>query len=174
MLLPSGQYVDRASLDHYTDNEAKWGRSANDPFTGLHFTDHRKAIFDAKLKSRIDAFVLGCKTEESSSQPLAKKAKVQEEPNFDFKGGNLDALLSQALQGKDRILGSASSKKSCKNCVSQDNQDLYNAKCCNKNLNLLCKKCLLKLTSTMKCQQCHKQLMKKDFHRFHSDYESVS
>ena len=165
MLLPCGQYVDRASLDRYIDNEAKWGRSANDPFTGVPFTDNRKAIFDAKLKSRIDAFVLGLKPEEST----VKKPKI-EESHFDFKGGNLDALLSQALQGKDRIFGSGAknTKKQCKNCTDQ--VDLYNAKCCSNN-NLLCKKCLLKLTTHSKCHQCNKQLMKKDFQRFHSDYE---
>ena len=59
MLLPSGQYVDRSSLDNYNQIEAKWGRSANDPFTGLAFTETKKAIFDDKLKSRIDTFVLG-------------------------------------------------------------------------------------------------------------------
>ena len=59
MLLPCGQYVDRSSLDNYNSNEAKWGRIPNDPFTGQTFTESRKAIFDAKLKSRIDAFVLG-------------------------------------------------------------------------------------------------------------------
>lgn len=62
MLLPCGQYVDRSSLDNYNDIESKWGRSPNDPFTGLIFTTERKAVFDAKLKSRIDAFVLGIKT----------------------------------------------------------------------------------------------------------------
>ena len=101
MLLPSGQYVDRASLDHFIDNEAKWGRAANDPFTGLPFTENRKAIFDAKLKSRIDAFVLGLKPdypEESKS----KAAKI--EPDFDFKGWNLYDLLSFFAREKSNIL----------------------------------------------------------------------
>ena len=98
MLLPSGQYVDRASLDHFIDNEAKWGRAANDPFTGLPFTENRKAIFDAKLKSRIDAFVLGLKPdypEESKS----KAAKI--EPDFDFKGWNFDAFF-KSLKNKQK------------------------------------------------------------------------
>jgi len=116
-------------------------------------------------KSRIDAFVLGLKPdypEESKS----KAAKI--EPDFDFKGGNLDALLNQALKGKDRILGNHQ-KKHCKNC-NQD-QELYNAKCC-LNWNLLCKKCLLSSSSKPShCQKCNKQLTKSDFHRFHSDYE---
>ena len=62
MLLPCGQYVDRSSLDNYNQIEARWGRSPNDPFTGLAFTDTKKPIFDDKLKSRIDSFVLGFKT----------------------------------------------------------------------------------------------------------------
>ena len=58
MLLPSGQYVDRSSLDNYIQIESKWGRHPNDPFTGLTFSETNKAIFDDKLKARIDAFVL--------------------------------------------------------------------------------------------------------------------
>ena len=120
---------------------------------------------------RTGNFVLGLQPdypEESISS--SKAAKI--ESNFDFKGGNLDALLNQALQGKDRILGSHQ-KKCCKNCNTKD-QELYNAKCdcSNVNWNLLCKKCLLSSSvSSSHCEKCNKQLTKKDFHRFHSDYE---
>jgi hypothetical protein len=37
MILPCGQWVDRSSLDTYNSHEAKWGRPANDPFTGNIF-----------------------------------------------------------------------------------------------------------------------------------------
>ena len=48
MLLPCGQYVDRSSLDNYNQIEAKWGRKPNDPFTGLGFSETKKAIFSQK------------------------------------------------------------------------------------------------------------------------------
>ncbi len=58
MLLPSGQRIDRDTLDKYNKNEAIWGRAPNDPFTGKFFTETLKPIFDSSLKARIDAFVL--------------------------------------------------------------------------------------------------------------------
>ena len=60
LLYPLINYpVDRSSLDNYNQIEAKWGRKPNDPFTGLGFSETKKAIFDDKLKARIDSFVLG-------------------------------------------------------------------------------------------------------------------
>ena len=58
MVLPCGQVIDRINLDKYIENEAKYGRSPNDPFTGRAFTAASKPIFDGKLKSRIDEYVL--------------------------------------------------------------------------------------------------------------------
>ena len=45
-----------------TKFQPKWGRKPNDPFTGLGFSETKKAIFDDKLKARIDSFVLGAET----------------------------------------------------------------------------------------------------------------
>ena len=94
------------------------------------FSDQRKPIFDSKLKSRIDNYVLKINTKIDvvfSQPPTAKKSKIDfatssssscaeniniaknsspEENNFNYQGSNLDALLNQALQGKDRILSS--------------------------------------------------------------------
>ena len=58
MVLPCGQVIDRSNLDKYIENEAKYGRNPNDPFTGRVFTTASKPIFDGKLKSRIDEYVL--------------------------------------------------------------------------------------------------------------------
>ena len=58
MVLPCGQFVDRKNLDKYVENEAKFGRKPNDPFTGKPFTNSSYPIFDGKLKSRIDEYVL--------------------------------------------------------------------------------------------------------------------
>merc|ERR1711863_31432 len=58
MVLPCGQVIDRKNLDTYLENEAKYGRPANDPYTGRPFTKTSYPIFDDKLKCRIDEYVL--------------------------------------------------------------------------------------------------------------------
>ena len=175
MLLPCGQYVDRASLDHYNEIEAKWGRSPNDPFTGLAFTDVRKAIFDAKLKSRIDTFVLGVhQGAAASTSKLTKVDNSSSDKNFDYKGGNLDALLSQALEGRQRILGASKKAKECEKCgQSSAALDLYTANCCcNKcDVMIMCKSCLLRSgDEKWKCNACNKPLTKRDFAKCHHKY----
>jgi U-box domain-containing protein 5 len=44
MVLPSGQIVDKSTLDEYAKREAVWGRQPNDPFTGKIFTKDRRPI----------------------------------------------------------------------------------------------------------------------------------
>lgn len=171
MLLPCGQYVDRSSLDNYIDIEKNWGRSPNDPFTGVIFTDSRKPVFDAKLKSRIDAFVLGVNNAApSTSAHVIKKAKVKtEESSFAFNGGNLDALLNEALKSscKDPIIGRKKQhQRSCRKCAKFE--DLYASNCCKEEI-FLCKSCLLsnKFEPLEQCQMCKKTRTKRDFFKFH-------
>lgn len=58
VVLPSGHSVDQLTLEKYLESEASWGRSPNDPFTGLPFVDGRKPLPDAALKARIDSYLL--------------------------------------------------------------------------------------------------------------------
>lgn len=58
MLLPSGNSVDRTTLEKYTTEEAKYGRLASDPFTGIVFHGSKQPIPNTSLKSRIDEFLL--------------------------------------------------------------------------------------------------------------------
>ena len=44
MVLPSGQIVDKSTLDEYSRREAAWGRAPNDPFTGKIFTRDRRPV----------------------------------------------------------------------------------------------------------------------------------
>lgn len=44
MVLPSGQIVDKSTLDQYNRREEAWGRAPNDPFTGKVFTRDRRPI----------------------------------------------------------------------------------------------------------------------------------
>ena len=75
MVLPCGQVIDRINLDRYIENEAKYGRSPNDPFTGRAFTAASKPIFDGKLKTRIDEYVLS--RNGLSMKDIREKRKLQ-------------------------------------------------------------------------------------------------
>ncbi|XP_071339456.1 RING finger protein 37 isoform X2 [Trachinotus anak] len=58
MLLPSGVSVDSTTLEEYQKREATWGRTPNDPFTGVPFTSNSKPLPNPQLKTRIDHFLL--------------------------------------------------------------------------------------------------------------------
>ena len=58
MLLPSGNSINRTTLEKYTTEEAKYGRLASDPFTGIVFHGSKQPIPNTSLKSRIDEFLL--------------------------------------------------------------------------------------------------------------------
>nr|XP_019563238.2 RING finger protein 37 [Aedes albopictus] len=58
MILPSGKLVDQSTIEKHNQQEQKWGRQASDPFTSLIYTETRKPIFNAALKSRIDQFLI--------------------------------------------------------------------------------------------------------------------
>uniref|UniRef100_A0A146P956 RING finger protein 37 n=1 Tax=Fundulus heteroclitus TaxID=8078 RepID=A0A146P956_FUNHE len=58
MLLPGGMSVDSSTLEEYQKREATWGRTPNDPFTGVPFTSSCQPLPNPQLKSRIDRFLL--------------------------------------------------------------------------------------------------------------------
>jgi len=59
MTLPSGNCVDRSTLDRCADSLAAWGGHPRDPFTGKLFKEGYKPVFNVNLKSRIDRWLLG-------------------------------------------------------------------------------------------------------------------
>lgn len=88
MLLPSGVSVDNSTLEEYQKREATWGRSPNDPFTGVPFTSSCCPLPNPQLKSRIDQFLLqkGMKRRdgmlgraESGENPQASRLLVSED-----------------------------------------------------------------------------------------------
>ena len=81
--------------------------------------------------------------------------------DFNYQGTNLDALLSQALQGTSRILGS---KKNLCCSICDQSDELYKAQCggC-KSEKLLCKRD--KLTLRHLVQQKIEQKIKVPFDR---------
>ena len=80
MVLPCGQFVDRKNLDKYLENEAKFGRKPNDPFTGKPFSNTSYPIFDGKLKSRIDEYVLN---KNGISLSYLREKRKRENAQFD-------------------------------------------------------------------------------------------
>jgi U-box domain-containing protein 5 len=58
IILPSGKIIDQKTLEKHGYNEAKWGRSVSDPFTGIHLNNVHKPIAALPLKARIDKFLL--------------------------------------------------------------------------------------------------------------------
>jgi len=56
--LPSGNVVDESTLKRFNDQQASWGRSPSDPFTGKLFNADHKPLFDTSLKARIDSYLL--------------------------------------------------------------------------------------------------------------------
>ncbi|KAL5285207.1 UBOX5 family protein [Megaselia abdita] len=57
-ILPSGKIVDQSTIDKHSLNEANWGRSPSDPFTGVAFARGRQPILNLDLKARIEKFLL--------------------------------------------------------------------------------------------------------------------
>ncbi|RWS26679.1 RING finger protein 37-like isoform X2 [Leptotrombidium deliense] len=77
MILPSGNTIDKSTLEKYIKNEASWGRPPNDPFTNKTFNKNMEPVPNTALKVRIDTFL----TESHSSL-------TQEElPNSRIVGG---------------------------------------------------------------------------------------
>ena len=58
LLLPSGNTIDRSTLDKYIIEEEKYGRLPSDPFTGIVFHDRQQPVPNSSLKSRIDEYLL--------------------------------------------------------------------------------------------------------------------
>ena len=85
MLLPSGHYVDQATIDKFSSVENSWGRPSADPFTGVAFTSAVKPKFCAHLKAQIDKFLT------KNSQHYASLGRT---------AGNADQLEKHLLSRK--------------------------------------------------------------------------
>ncbi|XP_012268333.2 RING finger protein 37 [Athalia rosae] len=68
IVLPSGKIVDHFTLERHEQNEALWGRSPSDPFTGIPFSANSRPAVATALKVRIDKFLI-----ENSNEDEIKK-----------------------------------------------------------------------------------------------------
>ncbi|KAJ0068105.1 hypothetical protein NL108_015833, partial [Boleophthalmus pectinirostris] len=81
MLLPSGVSVDHSTLEEYQKTEATWGRSPNDPFTGVPFTTSSQPLPHPQLKARIDHFLLQKGPLKHIEGRLGRQAEVNPHPS---------------------------------------------------------------------------------------------
>jgi len=58
MMLPSGNTIDKNTLEKYINEEEKYGRLPSDPFTGIVFHGSKTPIPNSSLKARIDDYLL--------------------------------------------------------------------------------------------------------------------
>lgn len=58
MVLPSGKYVDRSTVEKCIEHDNTYGRTPCDPYTGIPFTDTLKPMPVPELKGRIDSFLI--------------------------------------------------------------------------------------------------------------------
>lgn len=190
MVLPSGKIVDRSTLDRCQRNDECWGRMAADPFTGQCFTELRKPLFDAALKSRIDKFLMtNANRPETSHIPrtvgttkrthiaaaltATSTATSSSVAEISKRPRSLDEAVHSALQTITRFSRplrnvTAISDAGCLKC-GQCNE-LYAVEKCT---HFICRKCLLELgaisdgDSVQHCDSCGISFKSCDVKRLH-------
>jgi len=131
MVLPSGKYVDRSTIEKCIEHDTIYGRIPCDPFTGIPFTDTLKPMPVPELKGRIDSFLMkhaenenikcipravGKRSFSFYTERQAKMVKVQ--CSSCDKNNNLYCLPCKHLQ--------------CRNCLQNDR---IQCNICNINFN---------------------------------------
>lgn len=137
MTLPSGNTIDRDTLEKHIENEKSFGRKPGDPFTGLKFTDSRKPVINTALKSRIDMFLM-----ENSNNPKTFSLK---------RALGSDWTNPKRLKIED---------KKC--CTCEETTALYVIPC----RHYYCRKCLLGIHN-IKCENCGHEFAKSEATRCH-------
>lgn len=187
MVLPSGKIVDQSTLNRCQRNDECWGRVAVDPFTGQCYSDLRKPIFDAKLKSRIDKFLMMNASRPETLQiprtvgtakrkhtAVASTTTVTRSPVIEIskRPRSLDEAVHSALQTITRFSKplknvSVISECCCLKC-GQCNE-LYTLEKCS---HFICRKCLLEIRannddSVQHCDSCGISFKSCDVKRLH-------
>ena len=148
VLLPSGQTIDRATLDKHILSQTEWGRPPSDPFTGISFTEAYQPVPNVSLKLRLDQQLINNSVPTSSGKytpsGLATNGKQnirlnerrnEISQNHCFKSKSVEQFstlpnsqCSGCPEVNDSKLGSSKSAKR----VLRIPQTLYNPlRCCN-------------------------------------------
>ncbi|XP_055610478.1 RING finger protein 37 [Uranotaenia lowii] len=165
MILPSGKIIDQRTIERHNVEEEKWGRQPSDPFTSLTYTDSRKPIFNAALKSRIDQYLLKhansnryqhiprtvgtANPYQPLRQSLSRKRKrsPDEVPMLNLSCSSLEAEIRKALSTTTRYTLTSEEQKvelyesddsSCHSCRKSLGR-FYKIESCQ---HLICRECL--------------------------------
>lgn len=126
MVLPSGKYVDRSTVDKCIEHDTMYGRTPCDPFTGIPFTDSLKPMPVPELKGRIDSFLL----KHADNENVKCIPRTVGKRSFSFYTERLVKI----------------SKVQCSIC--NENYNLYCLPC----KHLQCRSCLM---TRIQCNICH-------------------
>jgi hypothetical protein len=126
MTLPSGNTIDKSTLEKYTQAEAVWNRGPNDPFTGRFFFRDSQPILNLSLKARIDDF-LTLNHDKLSRDDQPGKRTVGGEASSGKSSRLVEAVASNNLL----IMERKSSDLECVacSCVHDRNEILYKLPC---------------------------------------------
>lgn len=141
MVLPSGKFVDRSTLEKCGAHDAIYGRAPCDPFTGVPFADRVEPIYLPALKARIDSFLL----ENADNENVKRLPRAV---------GKRPLSFYTERQAKK-------SKVPCNVCNGNDN--LYSLPC----KHVQCKNCLR--SATIRCNVCRKNFDKSQVEKYHTD-----
>lgn len=184
--LPSGKVIDRETLEKCNQTEAEWGRSPSDPFTGLTFMRHRRPVFNAALKARIDHFLLTNtdkpelkyaprtvgtylkRQQSSSSPPKAQKVNYELLPLGTPFEAQLQAAVDSLKNAQQTTNNSSEAipEKICQKCDNEEH--LYEI---NKCKHFICRNCLLSAKEVrMQCKisNCNVCFSKNDVVKYHN------
>lgn len=158
-ILPSGKIVDKSTIEKHNEQEMKWNRQPNDPFTSIPYNDKSKPVYHTSLKARIDEFLIqnenfgskrtvggkeqSCsklvKTEIHGKEESIEKAVVNTSATLVQSSSNsLNDVLADVLsQIPDRTTIRQKEHKECGKCNSKTG--LYKIVSCS---HLICRNCI--------------------------------
>lgn len=187
MILPSGKVVDYRTLEKFQNEEAGWGRSPSDPFTGVPFTAHRKPIVATSLKLNIDSF---CARNSNLNDIKMLPRRLGSRDEYDNSGVKISELVgtnqihkrklhSLTYYGKEEscdryattkypklssFLNSPdsgpSSTKLCSQCKMSKISDSYKLPCSH----IICRNCL---STYQECGTCKLSFSSRDVEKIH-------
>lgn len=141
MVLPSGKYVDRLTVDKCIEHDTMYGREPCDPFTGIPFTDTLKPMPVPELKGRIDSFLI----KHADNENVKYIPRAVGKRSFSFYAERQTKII----------------KVECSTC--SENNNLYCLPC----KHLQCRNCLQ--TEKFKCNVCHQSFNRNQIEKYHSN-----
>ena len=182
VLLPSGQTVDRSTLDKHILSQAEWGRPPSDPFTGIAFTETYQPVPNVTLKLKLDQYEINnlSSNGEYSQSGCSKNGVYAVADEQLRKNENILSrkLNEQASESSNEVIPNHTNRRTLRIQHTSNNPlrcckcrtlfslltSQYSLPCCHR----LCRSCLVDVTSSLTCPQCAKPFDRKHVTRTHS------